>query len=260
MSISRYGLGRTVGRALLVAVGLVACDKDPPKSEPAAKAAPTSASAAAPSGSPDPTPAKPSKPQLAIDDSAVFVAGERVEIAGPDPKGKIALALTDKPVERETLVLNAARDTKVSKITTLLSVLIAKKVTAVEVHTPRRDRTDGQLVFTTTQKPADCSAVGFISKESAITAWPASGATAERFARGMAGPDLTRGSEGIRKRVLSCDAAPWFLGADENVTWGLVFDLALAVSHADDAGAIPSNRSLSFLTKTPVSGRKIEVE
>jgi hypothetical protein len=271
MGLLASALGRAVGFFVLVSscawscLG-AACDKDPPKNAPSPKAAESSGASGTPA-SPAPSsagePAKPSKPQLALDDTAVFVAGERVEtssLGGPDLKGKITLALAGKPVEGETLVLNAARDTKMPKVTALFSVLIAKKVKAVEVHTPKRDRSGGEIVFVTTQKPADCSAVGFISKESAITAWPASGATAERFARGMAGPDLTRGSEGIRKRVLACDAAPWFLGADENVTWGLVFDLALAVAQVDDAGAIPASKSLTLLTKTPVSGRKIEVE
>ena len=51
----------------------------------------------------------------------------------------------------------------------------------------------------------------------------------------------------------------WFAAADENVTWGLVFDLAAAVMRPDDAG-LPKPRSVALLTKTPVSGRKVDVE
>ncbi|MBX3190832.1 MAG: hypothetical protein KF819_27795 [Labilithrix sp.] len=263
----RMNLGRAVGFSsfvaslalalapALAALAALGCDKDAPKSEPGPAASAPKAAESAP-----PAPEPPRKLQLALDDTAVFVGGERVETSGADPKAKIALAFGDKSIEGETLVLNAARDAKMPKVTSLFSVVIGKKVKALEVHTPKRDRSEGVLTFVLSQKPADCSAVGFISKESAITAWPASGATAERFARGMAGPDLTRGSEGIRKRVLACDAPAWFLGADESVTWGLVFDLALAVSQVDDAGAIPAGKSLTLLTKTPVSGRKIEVE
>ena len=37
-------------------------------------------------------------------------------MAAPDPKGRIAGSLTGKPVEGETIVLNAARDAKLPKV------------------------------------------------------------------------------------------------------------------------------------------------
>jgi hypothetical protein len=245
----------TLARAGLVAVvvGCLGCDKDPPKKE----AAPSTSSAPAPT--PAATPTTPQKPQLAIDDSAAFVAGERIEIGGADAKGRITGSLTGKPVEGETLVLNAARDTKMPKVALMIGALVAKKAKAVEIHTPLRDRTAAELVFTLSVKPADCSGVGYIAKDGAINTWTVGGTNAERFTHGMAGPDLTRGSEGIRKRVLACDSPAWFVAADDNVTWGLVFDLALAVMRPDDAG-LPKARAVALLTKTPVPGRKVEAE
>ncbi len=236
---------------------LLGCDKDPVKTDLAASSAPAT-------NTPPPlvmatAPAAPKKPQLALDDTAVFVAGERLDLAAPDLKGRIATALSGKPVEGETLVLNAARDTKMPKVTTLFAALIAKKVKGVEVHTPLRDRSAGEVVFVTNAKPSDCSGVGYIAKDSAITVWPISGATADRFSRGLAGPDLTRGSEGLRKRVLACDSNVFFVSADENVTWGLTFDLARATLYPEDAG-LPKPRSVSLLVKTPVSGRKVDVD
>ena len=235
-------------------LALVACDKDPVKTDPA-PVTPTASAATATTA----PPAAPTKPQLAVDDSAIFVAGERLELAAPDLKGRIVAALSGKPVEGETLVLNAARDTKMPKVTALFAALIARKVKGVEVHTPLRDRSPAEIVFVTNAKPSDCSAVGYIAKDSAITVWPVAGATAERFTHGMAGPDMTRGSEGMRKRVLSCESSVFFVSADENVTWGLTFDLARAVLHPEDAG-LPKPRSAALLVKTPVSGRKVDVE
>ncbi|MDB4941706.1 MAG: hypothetical protein JWP97_1240 [Labilithrix sp.] len=204
-------------------------------------------------------PAPPTRPQLAVDDTAVFVSGERLDAAAPDLKGRIIAALGDRPVAGETLVLNAARDAKMPKIAAVFAALVAKKAKAVEVHTPLRDKSASEIVFTTSTKPSDCSAVGFIARDSAITAWPASGATAERFARGMAGPDITRGSEGVRKRVLACDSPVFFLSSDDAVTWGLTYDLARAVLFPEDAG-LPKARSAAVLVRTPVPGRKVEVD
>lgn len=239
-----------------LALVLVACDKEAPKADSnAASAAASSAAAPAPA----PAPTGPTKPQLAVDDTAAFVAGERIDLAAPDPKGRIAGSLTGKLVEGETLVLNAAREAKLPKVAAVLSALHAKKAKAVEIHTPLRDRSAAEMVFVLGTKPEGCSTVGFIAKDSAITTWPASGATAERFTHGMAGPDLTRGSEGIRKRLLACESPTWFVGADDTVTWGLVFDLANSVMRPDDAG-LPKPRSVTLLTKTPVPGRKVDAD
>lgn len=248
--------------SLIVALslGAFACDdKTPPPKGSSASGVPSATASAAPTPAPAPTPTAPTKPQLAVDDTAAFVAGERLEMAGPDPKGRIAGSLSGKPVEGETIVLNAARDAKLPKVVAVFAALASKKAKAVEVHTPQRDRSAADIVFTLEAKPEGCATVGFIAKDSAITTWPSSGATAERFTHGMAGPDLTRGSEGIRKRVLACDAPAWFAAADDNVTWGLVFDLALAVMRPEDAG-LPKARSVALLTKTPVPGRKVDAE
>ncbi len=229
---------------------------DPSKGSTSASA--TASATAAPTAS---TPAAPTKPQLAIDDTSAFVAGDRIDLTKPDPRGRLMGALGDKPIAGETVVLNAARETKLPRMTTLFSVLVAKKVRGVEVHTARRDKSTAEVTFVTNMKPADCSPVGYIAKDNAISVWPASGATAERFSHGMAGPDITRGSEGLRKRLVACDAPVWFLSADENITWGVLFDLELAATGNEDGGTpLGRPRSPALLVKTAVPGRKIEVE
>jgi hypothetical protein len=247
-----------------LALGLVAlsgpavcgCDKEQPRTEPKAgssTAPQVTASTAAPA------PAAPQRPQLAIDDAAAFVAGERLDLTAPDPQGRLEGALAGKLVSGETLVLNAAREAKLPRIAAMLGALGAKKARAVEIHTPLRDRREATLLFELGARPEGCSVVGFIAKDSAITTWPARGATAERFNRGMAGPDLTRGSEGIRKRLLACESSTWFVSADDSVSWGLVFDLATSVLHPDDGG-LPKPRQVALLTKPPVPGRKVEAD
>jgi len=258
MSFRRpLSLVRAVALAGLLSSASSACDKDETKPTSGSAYATATATVAAPAPAPT-TPAGPTKPQLAVDDTAAFVAGERIELAA-DAKNRITGALTGKLVEGETLVLNASRDAKLPKIEAVFAALASKKAKAVEVHTPLRDRSSADIVFVLDAKADGCATVGFIAKDSAIATWPSSGATAERFTHGMAGPDLTRGSEGIRKRVLACDSPVWFAAADDNVTWGLVFDLVVAVMRPDDAG-LPKARGVALLTKPPVPGRKVESE
>jgi hypothetical protein len=256
MSFRRFA-GALGTFAVFALAGAAGCDKDEPKPASSTASTGTTAPAATPSTA-TPVATATGKPQLAVDDTAAFVAGERIDLAS-DPKGRIAGALAGKTVEGETLVLNAARDAKLPKVAAVFAALLSRKAKAVEVHTPLRDRSSADIVFVLDAKPEGCSTVGYIAKDSAIATWPASGATAERFTHGMAGPDLTRGSEGIRKRVLACDAPAWFAAADDNVTWGLVFDLVIAVMRPDDAG-LPKARSVALLTKTPVPGRKVDAD
>jgi hypothetical protein len=117
--------------ALSVALSLAASacdDKTPPPKGSSASGTPQTdgtVSAAAPAATPA-APAAPTKPQLAVDDNAAFVAGERLEMAAPDPKGRIAGSLAGKPVEGETIVLNASRDAKLPKVLAVFAALASK--------------------------------------------------------------------------------------------------------------------------------------
>ncbi len=249
---------RAVRFLVLAVVGLVACDKDEPAAKPSASAAATS-STQAPTSSPGAPPAAPSKPQLAIDDTGASVASDRVDFAAPDAKGRLGVALAGKPVAGEELVLDAARTTKVQKVTTLFSALTAAKVKGVRVHTAKRDGTQAELSFVLGTKLADCAGVGMIGKDLAIRAWSAGGGAGARFSKGMAGPDNTLGSAGIRKVIDKCDASAWGVTADDAITWGLLVDLALAVLSGEDAGP-PKAKDLVLLPTSTVAGRKVDAE
>ncbi len=247
---------RCAARIILVLCGFVAgaCDKEPTKLEPVTQASP-SASATATASAP-PADTKPVKPQLAVDDSAAYVSGERFDLAQPDPKGRIAAALSGKPVAGETITVEAAREAKTPKVATVLGALAAAKAAAALVHTRKRDGATAEIRFVLAPKREGCTAIGYIARDGAINAWTAGGTTALRFTRGMAGPDLTRGSEGVRKLIAACDSPSWAVAADENVTWGLVVDLVLAVSGAEDGGTPPKARDVSLVGKA-VPGQKV---
>lgn len=237
-------------------IGLVlwACDKEPTKLEQMTGAA--SAPPPAVSTAPPPTVDKPTKPQLAVDDTAAFVAGERFDLAQPDPKGRLVAALSTRPVAGETITLEASRDAKTPKVATVIGALAASKAKGVLVRTRKRDGTTAEIPFVIGPKREACTAIGYIAKDGAINAWTAGGTTAARFTRGMAGPDLTRGSDGVRKLIAACDSPSWAIATDDNVTWGLAIDLVLAVSGAEDGGTPPKAKEVSLVTKaTP--GQKI---
>ncbi len=242
-------------KAALVACMLVAiaCDDKKTEDNPAASA--SASVAVTPSATPPPAPARP--PLLSLDDSAVTVQGDKIDFTG-DAKGKLTAALLGNPrVAHEMIELQAIRDAKVARVQIVISAIKAAKAKGVTLKTATRElSTLGQIdiVFDHAPAPA-CSVVGLVGKDSSIMVWSIGGGTAQRFTRGMAGPDLTLGSAGMRKAAASCDSNFYFVAGDDSVKWGLVFDLALAAL-TGDAGTMRAVQAV-VLTETPVAGRKV---
>lgn len=239
--------------ALVFVLLLGACDKEEPK-PPMAKAVASSVASAEPVAD---KPKAPSKPSLSLDDSGAMISGERVDLTVPDAKLRVFGALAGKPgVEGQTVEVDVPRKVLTSRVMSFVAGLRQAKAKGVIVKTMNRERATVDLEFSLTTRPADCSAVGHIGKDRSIVAWSMAGGSATRYAKGMAGPDMTLGSAGVRKVAQACDSPVWIVSADDSVDWGLVFDLALAVRKGDDAEIVRAP-GLSLPHETPVPGRKV---
>lgn len=237
---------------------LLACDKpatETPKEGGAVAEPMTSAGKTAP----PPAATTPSKPSIAVSSAGWSVGGDRIEANAPDPKVSIAQLLANKPVSGEEITVDAPRDTYARKVAPALGALAAAKAKSARIRTPKRDGTTAEIVFPLDAKPTDCAAVGTIGDNIAINAWTVAGGTATRFAKGMAGPDLTLGSAGVRKVADKCESQSFVVGAEDKVSWGLLVDLILAVQHPEDAGA-PKAITPILVVPSPVPGRKVNVE
>ncbi len=193
-----------------------------------------------------------------VDDSSCTIDGEVVLLAAADPAARIAAVLGGKPlVEGQVVAVDASRDAKTPKVSAVLLALKKVKAKAALVRTAKRDSTMGQLQLALDYAAiADCSATGMINKDGSIAVWPAGGGGAKRFTKGLAGPDLTLGSEGIRKTASSCDSRIWLVAADDSIPWALPYDLALATVGTGEAGAVRAAQTV-LLTTAPVAGRKV---
>jgi hypothetical protein len=236
-------------------LSLAACD-DKPKdgTKEKEKGAPSATASAAPSAAPSAEPPEPTATTLSMDDVALTVNADKVPFEGPDAKGRLALALAGKPkIAGETVALVVMRAAKAPKVTLVAAALKDQKAKGLVLKAQTRDGKMSEIPVTFGVS-APCVAVAAIGKDVAINVWTLGGTTAKRFAKGMAGPDLTLGSEGLRKQASACDTKVAVLGADESVTFGLVFDLALA---AKDGPADPKLAGLTFgLAEGLVAGRK----
>lgn len=229
---------------------VLACDEKPTKTEAAASAKPTVTAEA-------PPPPKPTMTYLAVNDTAITVNGAPVQFEGLDPKVRIVQELAGKPkVAGEVVTVEIARQTKAQKVAIVLAALKDAKATGVSIKTAKRDGVVTEVPFGYQDAPPPCSAIAFIAKDISISVWPISGQVAKRFAKGMAGPDLTMGGDAFRKASAACDSPMAYVAADESITWGLVFDLALAGKEGGEGGAFRAQK-FGVPLEAPVPGRKV---
>ncbi len=243
--------------ALLLAAG--GCDNDAgKKAESASAAAATatpspSASSAAPVPEP---PAPPRVPTITVDDHTCSIDGKTftgdwvpdatrfLHGFGPELAGK-------------DVAVNAMRDTKVPKVQAIVAALAGERVRGVAIRTPMRDQSSGELPLALSAKAPACTVVAMIEQNGAVAVWSKGGGGAQRFSRGMAGPDLSSSTDALRKRAAACDSPAWYFSAADTVTWGLAFDLAMRARAGAEAGAALKPTQTVLLTEAPVPGRAV---
>ena len=247
-----------VGAALLV---LSACDKEAAQGGPGGAAGQTAASSEAPKAEAPKAPEPPRAPAITVDDHGCTIDGTAFTTAPAEWRDRASTLLLGKPlVQGEAVVVNVMRDAKAPKVEAILSALAHAKAKSVIVRTPTRDQSSGELTLTLEHGAIpDCSVVAMLEHDGTVAVWSKAGAGAQRFARGMAGPDLTSANDALRKHAASCDSPAWFLAAADSVPWGLAFDLAMR-ANAADAGAKLRPTEAILLTHPATPGRRITDE
>ena len=235
------------------ALSQLGCDDSKPKAT-GGKA--NDASVTGMPGAPPPPPATPAKPApITVEPGAFALGPERVLASDPDPVGRLVALLSTRPdVDGAVVDFEARRAAKPSLVVTMLTALKKAKAKGATAHTETRDKTMGALEITfLTAAPSDCTTVALIGKDGGILVWPVGGGTAKRYSRGFAGPDMTLGTEGVRAAAARCESPVLLVGAEETMSWGLVYDLA-AISKA---GGSLKPTQVAVVPGTTVAGRKV---
>jgi hypothetical protein len=218
--------------ALVLILGLStsACDEAPSSSGGASPAA--SAAAAAASSTPAAPPPEPQAPEIIVDHTNIDIGKNRIAAGEPGLADKALVFLRSAPKIPGTVAsVVALRAAKPSSVAAILDALQQAGAISAQVKTETRDGATQPLPVALVRTVPDCTAVAFIGKTASIDVWAAGGGVAHRIGRGLAGPDLTLGMDVIHKATESCQASEIAVGADDSMTWGLVFDLAMAALH-----------------------------
>lgn len=237
--------------ALIILLAGTACDE---KSAPAEGHESGAAAVAATSAPPAPEP--PRAPEILVDAASVSIGTDHVATGELGLADKVAVFLTGRPmIAGHTVSLVAMRPAKPSSVVAVITALRKAKATGAVVHTEARDGSTKDLPLSFATSSFDCAAVAWIAKDAAIDVWPAGGGTPKRIIKGLAGPDMTLGTEAIMKQSGGCNANEMYLGADDALTWGLAFDLGTAALGAPGARA-----SAAVLMREANLGRKPTIE
>jgi hypothetical protein len=247
-----------VGASLLVLSG---CDKGAAPAGPSGSASQKAPSSEAPRPEAPKAPEPPRAPAITVDEHGCTIDGKAFTTSPAEWRDAAGALLATKPlVAGEAVVVNVMRDAKAPTVETILSALAHAKAKSVLVRTPTRDQSSGEITLKLEHGAVrDCSVVAMIEHDGTVAVWSKAGGGAQRFARGMAGPDLTSANDALRKHAASCDSPVWFLGAADAVPWGLAFDLAMRAKAAD-AGANLRPTEAIFLTHHATPGRPITDE
>jgi hypothetical protein len=244
---------RPVCFILWAAIGTAACDKsssdaDNATAELSAEAGPAAAPAA-PAAAPEP----PRAPEIIVDRETVAIGPEHVATGEPALVEKVGALVSGQPaIEGHTTDLVAMRNAKPSQVAAVVGALRAAKATGVKIKTAARDDTTQALQLSFASSVPDCAVVIWIAKDGVINVWPAGGGVAKRVGRGLAGPDMTLGTDAVRAQWAGCGAPAIVVGADDMMSWGLVFDLATTV-----LGSPGSRANAAVLITTATPGHKL---
>lgn len=240
---------RPVFVLLSAVLGVVACDKSSSEGDNA----PSEPSAAPPAPAPAPTPEAPRAPEIIVDRSTVSVGTEHVATGEPALVEKVGALVTGQPaIAGHTAELVAMRNAKPTQVVAVLGALRAAQAGGAKVKTAARDDTTQALPISFASSVPDCTVAMWIAKDGVIDVWPAGGGAAKRVARGLAGPDVTLGTDAVRAVWAGCGAPAIVVGAEDTMTWGLVFDLATTVLKAPGSRA-----SSAILITNATPGHKV---
>jgi hypothetical protein len=240
-------------------MALAACaagceDKPAASNRPAEPATATAVVSAAPKPPPDPLAG------LVVDDLGLYLQTHRIDMAAKDAESKLRAIVAELPVKQKAVPIEASRNAKTQHVGALARALAEAGAIEIDVKTPDRTGAVAKLKLLPEEvagaRLPDCAVVAMIKKDNTSAVWRVKGGTATKFSKGLGGPDMSMTYDGLKDQMGSCASVHWLLAGEENVIWGLVFDLGQVVAKADPP---PKATQAVLLYEPPVAGRPVQL-
>ncbi|HVU05686.1 MAG TPA: hypothetical protein VHE30_28250 [Polyangiaceae bacterium] len=240
----------------LACLALVACDSKPKENPFENKAAPKEP----PPITEPPKPKGP--PEFTVGEEGPKVSWTYILIDKPDGKQKLADAIKENAewVSGKDVALQADRKSKLAHVAAMMRGLEAGGAASVTVTTETRTEFPKTVKFlpkTEAKSAPGCSVVAKVLSERRNAVWSLKGGTAVKSPKGLAGPDMAMTEDSLGAAAKRCKDSPWvFVSADEDVEWGLVYDLAAATQSLEKQKL----DKVVLLDTAPTAGRPVKVE
>ena len=236
-----------------------ACSREAGVTDPVEAGVGASSTSPTPSLSSPASPAAPEPPrppEIIIDQATIAVGQNRLATGEVGLEDRLAAILKSATmIDGQGVDFVAMRNAKPSQVALVAAALRKANASGANVKTEARDGSTVKLPLSFSTKEPACAAVAWITKDGAIDAWPIGGAPAQRVNKGLAGPDITLGTEAISHLSGACIATDVVVGGDDRFPWGLVFDLATTVMQAHG-----SRLGAAVLTTNAVPGKSLKLE
>jgi biopolymer transport protein ExbD len=208
-------------------------------------------------------PPKPTgPPQFTISAEGPKIGWTYILLKSPDGKQKLAseLATNKEFVSGKDVALVADRNSKIAEVGEMLAAFETAGATSVIVSTDSRPEFPKSVTFAPlgpAKSAPKCSGVGKVLSERKNAVWSVQGGTAMKSPKGLAGPDMAMTGDLLESAAKRCkDSDVLFVSADEDVEWGLVYDLAAAAKSLEKA----KFGRIVLLEPAPTAGRPVKLD
>jgi biopolymer transport protein ExbD len=180
----------------------------------------------------------------------------------PEGKQKLkdALAEQSKYIDGKEVPLKADRPAKLAHVAEMTQALFDAGATAIAISTDSRTEFPKTVRFQPKKQaspPSSCAVVTKVLSERRDAVWTLKGGTAMKSPKGLAGPDLAMTGESLENAARRCkDSDFLFVSADDDVEWGLVYDLAAASQTLEKA----KFGKVVLLYPPPLAGRPVKLD
>jgi biopolymer transport protein ExbD len=201
-------------------------------------------------------------PELTVSAEGPKVGWTYILLEKPDGKQKLAqeIGANAEHVSGKDVPLRVDRNAKLAHVGEMVSALAAAGAASIVVSTDTRPEFPKMVKFASlasAKSAPACSVVAKVLSERRNAVWALKGGTAVKSPKGLAGPDMAMTQDSLEAAARRCkDSDTVFISADEDVEWGLVYDLAAATQKLEKARL----GRVVLVEPAPVAGRPVKLD
>jgi biopolymer transport protein ExbD len=208
------------------------------------------------------TPKPKGPPEMTVSQEGPKVGWTYILLDKPDGKQKLTdqIAANKEFVSGKDVPLRADRQSKLSHVAAMVRALADGGATSIVVSTETRPEFPKTVKFlppSAGKSAPSCSVVTKVLTERRNAVWSLKGGTAVKSPKGLAGPDMAMTEDSVEAAARRCKDSDFvFVSADEDVEWGLVYDLAAATQSLEKAKV----GRVVLVEPAPVAGRPVKLD